>query len=366
MLCNTYQRKMWKSMISRKQLNINIWDAIEHRNETVYYMPYSGYHKFKVNTRFCFQCNNELIIGFRKNEFIVATCKCSADNANYATIEKLSTIFPISKSTEILTAFSDHKTRKFANRIIHWTALGYSKEEAKIKVSEAQTVRSAKSPASAKGARGYSVRTEEYWVKKGYTIADAKKKVSEVQVRNGLEWYATRYGKVEGLWKYNARIARWLESYNRALENDPTINERKMVKLSRASNQSLMVFENIYEKYKDIIPIYLGVDNNQEYFLRDDKTLYFYDFTIPSLKIMAEFNGSKFHPNLELLSESDKSRWTSLFSEESADVVLARDNAKIKLAEHRGYTVIIVWDTDDYTNARCNIEELIEERMNES
>ena len=70
-LCDTYQRKMWKSMIARKKLDINIWEVIEYKNEKVYYMPYSGFTKIEVKTQKCLKCDRELEIGFRRNEFII-------------------------------------------------------------------------------------------------------------------------------------------------------------------------------------------------------------------------------------------------------------------------------------------------------
>ena len=292
-LCNTYQRKMWKSMISRKKLNINIWDAIKYKKENVYYMPYSGIHKFEVTTRYCLRCGNELEIGFRKNKFIVGFCQCTADGKKFATVEKLTTIFNTCDAKNIIQTFSDCKTRKFPNMIKYWVDQGLGQEEAEENVSKVQTERSNKSPASKKGARGYSGRTKEYWINRGYTENEAHQKISKLQVTNGIDWYISRYGNTEGKVRYQKRIKQWLASYRKALENDPTINERKMVSFSNASKESLNVFLPLYNKYKNDVLVYIGIDESNEYFLRDGKSIYFYDFTIPSLKIIVEYNGSK-------------------------------------------------------------------------
>jgi hypothetical protein len=352
-------------MISRKKLPINIWDVIEHKTENVYYMPYSGIHKFLVNTRHCLHCKTELDISFRKNEFIVNTCKCASDGKRISTIKKLSTLFNYDDAATIYQQFSDAKTRKFPNTLKYWIDQGYSNKEAEEKVREIQTIRSKKSPSAQKGAIGYSIRTKEYWIKKGYTDKEAKEKVSELQVTNGLNWYISKYGWIEGRQKYQKRIKGWLESYKKAIENDPTINERKMVSFCNASKESLQVFLPLYNKYKDKVLIYLGIDESCEYFLRDEKTIYFYDFTIPKLNLIVEYNGSKFHPNCDILTEGELKNWRGLFSNESADVVIAKDNVKRKVAENKNYTVITVWDTDDIDESIGKINKLIKERLNE-
>lgn len=356
---------MWKSMISRKQLDINIWDAISYKNEKVYYIPYSGNFKFEVSTRYCYKCNKELEVGFRQNEFIVKTCTCSADNKNFATKEKLTTIFSSSYADEILEKFNNCKTRKLPNRISYWTERGYTEKEAEEKISTVQTKRSEKSPATKKGARGYSPRTKEYWINKGYTENEASEKVSQVQVTNGIDWYVSRYGSSEGKLRYEKRIKQWLLSYKKTLEDDPTINERKLVSFCNASKESLKIFLPLFGKYKNDITIYLGIEGNNEYFLRNGKTIYFYDFTIPELKIIVEYNGSKFHPNVQHLTEAELKSWKSLFSNESAELVLAKDEAKRKVAEHNGYTVITVWDTDNINESIEKINNLIKERLDE-
>jgi len=363
--CKTYQRKMWKSMITRKKLDFTLLDVITFNNEQLYYIPYNGYHKFTVSTSQCLKCNAALVIGFRKDEFIVSTCKCSADNKNYATLEKLSTVFPVSEANDVLSSFAERKTRNLQNVLTHWTSRGHTHEDAVQLVSDVQASRSSLSPAAQKGARGYSMRTPEYWIKQGYSKSDAVQKVSNLQVTNGLEFYVNRYGTDEGKVQYDKRMTKWLTSYTRAMELDPTINERKMVGFCKASKESLTVLMPVYEKYNDKIRIYLGIDGNTEYFLRDDDSIRFYDFTIPELKIIVEFNGSKFHANAELLSEQQLLEWKSLFSNESADLVIAKDTVKRKIAECHGYTLLTIWDTDDVDQAITKITNLIEEKLNE-
>lgn len=359
--CNEYQRKMWSSMISRKKMNFNIWDAIYYAREKVYYMPYSGKSKFEVKTRFCKKCNSELIIGFRKNEFITKTCKCSLDNKNYATLEKLETIFDKEKSQDILKMFNSQKTVKFPNKMKFWLDQGFTDEEAVLKIKNIQLSRSKQSPSTQPGVREYSVRCKEYWLRQGYSESESEDKVKEYQIKNGLDWYLNKYGE-SGKDRYYSRLDQWLKTLQKTLENDPTINERKMVKLSRASKLSLKLFLPLYDEYNEKYKIYLGMNDNSEYFLRGNNSIFFYDFTIPELKIIVEFNGSAFHPNRNLMNEQQWNEWKCLFSDAPADSVNLFDEAKQKLAETYGYTVIKVWDTDNLIEARNKIKNLIEVR----
>ena len=362
-LCSKYQRKMWRNMISRKKLKFSIWDALEYAQETVYYMPYSGIHRFAINTRYCLKCNAELSIGFRKNEFIASTCECSADGKKYMSIEKLSSLFTNEESNIIFKTVSLQKTSGFANRIAYWINNGLSDGEAAEMVTKVQKDRSSKSPASKPGARGYSTRTPEYWEKKGYTQEDAVRKVSEIQVANGLDWYIAQHGEIEGTLKYNERIARYKISYKAAELRDPTISTRKMVKFCNASKQSLTVFQQIYDKYKDHMRIYLGVDGNKEYYLNDGTSIYFYDFAIPELKIIVEYNGSAFHPNLERLTPDEVQQWTCLFSRHTANEVIAYDTAKRQVAINKGFDIVVIWDADNIASAINKIEDLIRSKL---
>ena len=44
-------------------------------------------------------------------------------------------------------------------------------------------------------------------------------------------------------------------------------------------------------------------------------------------------------------------------------MVIAKDTAKRKLAEHNGYIVLTIWDTDDINTSVANIDNIIKERL---
>lgn len=302
-------------MISRKKLNFSIWDLIKENTEHVYYMPYSGFHKFKVNTQHCLKCNKELDIGFRKDEFIVSTCKCSADSKTYATLEKLSTLFNEKEAAEILTIFAEHKTRKLQNMLKHWTDQGYTDEEAEQAVSEVQTSRSARSPSAQKGARGYSMRTKEYWIKKGYTDLEAVQQVGKAQVGNGLDFYVTQYGIEEGQKRYNTRISQWL---------------KKMTSLNMGISQvSISLFEKVD-------PDKNGRYGINETTVRGKLKVYRVDYLDSHKKKIIEFDGDYWHANPSKFSKTDQVRGIPVTE------IWDRDHRKTQDLQGAGYDVLRV------------------------
>lgn len=65
----------------------------------------------------------------------------------------------------------------------------------------------------------------EYWTSRGYTEEEAKQKISERQKLTSLESYQKRYGKEEGLKRYNKRIEKFIKTYN---DKDETIKEKEI------------------------------------------------------------------------------------------------------------------------------------------
>jgi hypothetical protein len=129
-------------------------------------------------------------------------------------MDRLETLFSDREYISIiLTEIKTAKTCKFPNKVSYWINKGYSTDQAQYQVSKIQTKRSALSPSTQKGARGYSNRTIEYWTNKGYDPDTAKRLLRESQTKNGLDWYIQRYEEVEGTERFNNRITQWLEKY---------------------------------------------------------------------------------------------------------------------------------------------------------
>ena len=79
---------------------------------------------------------------------------------------------------------------KRPNDIEYWMNKGYSKKDAKGKVSE--------------NAINHSTRRVEYWMNKGYSMQESIVKVSEIQNNTSLESFVSKYGNHIGTLKYEA------------------------------------------------------------------------------------------------------------------------------------------------------------------
>jgi very-short-patch-repair endonuclease len=130
--------------------------------------------------------------------------------------------------------------------------------------------------------------------------------------------------------------------------------------------ESLKIFSVIYERIKDLtnICVYYGDPkiDKKEYFLYDksEKRYYFYDFTIlkDDLKIIIEYNGSKFHPRKYSLTEEEWKNWRCLFNEDiDADTKYKYDCKKRDLALDNGFQYLEIWSDDVFDS---NIEKSID------
>ena len=84
-----------------------------------------------------------------------------------------------------------------------------------------------------------------------------------------------------------------------------------------------------------------------EFCIKDDTGLYYYDFYIKELNFVIEFNGIAYHPYKDKLSESEWSRWTHPYTKESADIVYARDNNKLSKLSNNNIDYFIIWENDN-------------------
>ena len=160
------------------------------------------------------------------------------------------------------------------------------------------------------------------------------------------ENFIRRHGKVEG----EKRWKNYKENYG----------------WTQASQQSLEIFEpltkQLLEKGIDFNDIFYGVENSFEFKIENDGRLYSYDYTILSLKIIFEFNGSHVHPSKEKLGES-WNNWKNAWTGENADTKYAQDQHKIKIAEKEGFTVLEIWDYEDRNESLNKCLRLVEERI---
>lgn len=125
-----------------------------------------------------------------------------------------------------------------------------------------------------------------------------------------------------------------------------------IVPISRASKESLIVFSKLYNLLDDFNihhnDIYIGDGDRNEYFIRDNNNIYFYDFVIRSKKIIIEYNGIAFHPKFENI-ETFKPIMTELSSLE----IYNRQMYKVELAKKFGFKVLEIWSDDANNVDKC-------------
>jgi len=180
---------------------------------------------------------------------------------------------------------------------------------------------------------------DKYGETRGYEVWKARndlwqntlksKSQSEIDLMNSkkgitLERMIEKYGKDEGTTRYNS----WLGSVccNNCMS-------------SMSANR---FFIKLYKKLRRLgiisskVDVYLGVNGSTEYFIRKDNKIRFYDFTIPSLKVIIEYNGVAFHAR-----EGDHT-WRSPYGR-TYEESINNDMLKFNMATEKGFDVFYVW-----------------------
>jgi len=128
--------------------------------------------------------------------------------------------------------------------------------------------------------------------------------------------------------------------------------------LSFQSKESTDFFNNIIVELGKIgikfDDVYFG---KKEYLIYDNikGRVFFYDFTIPSIKYSCEYNGHKFHADPRVpIYEQEK--WQSLFSNKTYKESLEFDSYKNSLMTDLDYHLDIVWD---FESIECKTNRVI-------
>jgi len=138
-----------------------------------------------------------------------------------------------------------------------------------------------------------------------------------------LENFQRKYGKEEGLRRYCDFLASRRCSFSKMASS-----------LFRKTESSL--------NRNDITYIYQP--KTEEFSIYQKNRSFFYDFCIPELKFIVEFNGDVFHGNPQLFNESD---CPNPFDKTiTAKQMWSNDKEKIDLAKSKGFEVMVIWERD--------------------
>lgn len=197
---------------------------------------------------------------------------------------------------------------------------------------------------------------EEYWLSRGYETEQIEYLIEEHKK------------KLVGLSKEV-----WIQKNEASEEEWEQFNKRRMLKRLdtitkegdgsiRASKESLKVFLPLIEilSQKSIIThndYYLGYEDKKEYWLAKGTDYYYsYDFTIPKLKIIIEFNGERWHPRKERMTTEEYDNWVGVGTLDMiAEEKERLDLKKLEIARQNGFNVLEIWssDTEEHNVNKC-------------
>ena len=233
-----------------------------------------------------------------------------------------------------------------------WEFRGWNKQYIKKKIRKLQVDNSKKyrkkyneNPEKYKSS---IITNIEYWLKKGYNYEEAQKIISKRQSTFSLDKCIEKYGESEGIKRFNERQNKW----QRTLKKKPNYMEivyKRTFNGICASKISQDLFINIHNNLKalniNIQDIYYQSNNHEWGFGIKNRGGVLYDFVIPSLKYAIEFNGERFHPNKNKLSEFDWNHWENPWGK-SADYVYKKDKEKNKAITDKSFILDIIWESD--------------------
>lgn len=278
------------------------------------------------------------------------------------------------KSTKekLLIRYGEAKVDSYRNKLInrprrvvsrlqvkYWIDKGFSKEEAISKIQEIQRYNNSKR--SKESYNNYKYKSKLsllYWESRGYSKEEAELLRTPYvnKCKNDLQSMIIKYGEIEGRIKYSNRILKYKDSMQKILSSKK-IN-------GSVSKESLKFFIPFYKKIRKLgisrDDINFGINGSREFFIKDllfdYNTGRFYDFTIKSLKIIIEYNGSFWHPTNR---EDWKNPWISY------DDAKYTDQYKEKLAKNFGMDYFIVWDFDNKTDKMEMLLNYVKEKMDD-
>lgn len=220
---------------------------------------------------------------------------------------------------------------KRPSNIEYWIVRGYSIDEAKNKVLLHQQSASRSFVIKSSKKNNRTTTQLMYWVDKGYSLDEAKNILSKRQDTKSFSFYIYKYGIRKASLIYLQRIKNPVDQRkvlsrrsiiltllefrkDRKMSNEHFLNlhkniKTKLIKDSRghASKESLIFLNPLKEYFEPKMECHLGIGGCKEFTLmRNSKQKFRYDFCIPALKLIIEYDGFYFHQDATLDQEKDR------------------------------------------------------------
>lgn len=220
-----------------------------------------------------------------------------------------------------------------------------------------------------KKQKNSSKRCKEYWMLQGYSEEEATEKVSEAQATFSLEKCIGKYGEEEGYRIWKERQDKWQNTLkSKPYEELDRINKKKNIfsiesyilrgfseheakelleeKIKmRSTRYSKECVEFIQKNFSNLEGCLYGENEWGYYNTKLDK-ISFFDFTNLNKKIIFEYHGECFHPNIRILSENELKNWTHLYTKANYKEILNHDLYKKQLAKSLGFKYFSLYSND--------------------
>jgi hypothetical protein len=216
------------------------------------------------------------------------------------------------------------------------------------------------------GERKYiSSWSYEYYLKQGLSYEDAKQERLKRGLINSLELYILKYGKIKGTLLFEKRRTKWLNTLNLKTDDEKLEILRKKTRRSLFySNVAFIFFNKLDEIISDLnLKSYYGPN---EYYIynKERKILRYYDYTIPELNIIIEYNGSHCHVNKLKLTDNEFINWINPYNKASAIETIQYDMIKLNIAKELGFNLHVIWDTDCVEQKLNEFKKIITDEYN--
>lgn len=235
--------------------------------------------------------------------------------------------------------------------------VGLTEEDAQKMVSEIQSKNAlARTKDSYKNTKSKLRICLDYWTNLGYSAEEGELLRKQHLVLNDLTSLISRHGEEKGKRVYTERNRKFKESSEK--------NRHNRKSAGYVSLESKLFFVKLYRVCRKLgisrSEIYVGINGSREFFIRHDGVENrgrFFDFAIPKLHLVVEYNGVFWHPRHE---SEWKNPWTTF-----ADAMLVEEE-KADLCKKRGYDLLTVWSDDDKITSLDILIDMIKEKMNDS
>jgi len=189
--------------------------------------------------------------------------------------------------------------------------------------------------------------------RKGKALSESKKEQISKKMKcwtYTLKWFVDKFGEEIGTQKHK--------------ERSKLISEKSHFRTYNKIHQNKNCYSKISQKLFWLIYNRLTILKNEKVYFAQLNHEYScgishcnYDFVTKNRKKIIEFNGDKFHANPKLYKPDD---YPNPFIKKTSQEIWEFDNKKNKLAESKGYQILIIWESEFHNNEEEIVKKCID------